>query len=120
VNPQDSDQAVQVLRYRRPVALAGPLVERTAELKVLDEAVRAARDGRGGVVMIEGPAGIGKTSLLEEARRLATADGMAVLAGQGAVLERDFGFGVVRQLFEPMLAARTGASRKRLLAGAAW
>ena len=110
---------MQVLRYRRPVALAGPLVERTAELKVLDEAVRAARDGRGGVVMIEGPAGIGKTSLLEEARRLATADGMAVLAGQGAVLERDFGFGVVRQLFEPMLAARTGASRKRLLAGAA-
>ncbi|HWI04528.1 MAG TPA: AAA family ATPase, partial [Acidimicrobiales bacterium] len=101
------------------MVLAGPLVERTAELEVLDEAVGAAGDGRGGVVVIEGPAGIGKTSLLEEARRLATAGAMGVLAGQGAVLERDFGFGAVRQLFEPMLAARTGPHRHRLLAGAA-
>ena len=108
-----------MLRYRRPVALAGPLVERTAELEVLDEAVRAACDGRGGVVVIEGAAGIGKTALLETARRVASRESMQVLAAQGAALERDFGFGVVRQLFEPVLAPCTGPARRRLLAGSA-
>jgi predicted ATPase len=66
-------------------------------------------------VLIEGAAGIGKTRLLGEARQRAEAAGMRALAARGSELEREFAFGVVRQLFEPLL----GRERRRALAGAA-
>ena len=42
---------------------------RDAELAVLGEAIGALALGQGGVLLIEGAAGSGKTSLLSEARR---------------------------------------------------
>ena len=68
------------------------------------------------MVLIEGPAGIGKTRLLAAARERA-ARGMTVLTARCSELEREFSFGAVRQLFEPV--ARDGERRARLLAGAA-
>ena len=53
--------------------------------------------------MVEGPAGVGKTALLADARAIADAAGMQVLRSRGAELEREFAFGVVRQLLEPVL-----------------
>ncbi|MGH4011758.1 MAG: helix-turn-helix transcriptional regulator [Pseudonocardiaceae bacterium] len=100
-------------------AEGGELLEREGELAGLDEVIRAGVAGEGGVVLVEGPAGIGKTSLLGQARRRAVRAGMGVVAAQGAVLERDFGFGVVRQLFEPLLVSVGVADRTELLAGAA-
>jgi hypothetical protein len=44
---------------------------------------------------------------------------MRVLRARGGELERDFGFGVVRQLFEPVLAAASAAERAEWLEGAA-
>ncbi len=101
------------------VSSLGGLFERDAELVTLDEAVRMAVAGRGGLLVVEGQAGIGKTSLVEAARRQAGAAGMAVLAAQGARLEQDFGFGVVRQLFEVVLDGADPHERRRVLAGAA-
>ena len=50
-------------------ALEGsPLLEREPELAELSRYVDAARFGEGGVVLLEGPAGIGKTALLRAAR----------------------------------------------------
>jgi hypothetical protein len=63
-----------------------------------------ARAGRGAFVVVEGRAGIGTTALLAAARTTAANEGMRVLRAGGAELERDFAFGVVRQLFEPVLA----------------
>ncbi|HEX8085045.1 MAG TPA: AAA family ATPase [Solirubrobacteraceae bacterium] len=93
-------------------ATLGPeLVERERELDALD----ALEPGR--VALIEGPAGLGKTRLLDEARRRATAAGARVLNARASEHERDFPFGVVRQLLEVELA--DPARRDAVLAGAA-
>jgi len=47
-----------------------------------------ARAGDGGLTMIEGPAGIGKTSLLRAVRAQAEQAGMRVLSGRGSELEQ--------------------------------
>src|SRR4051812_11496743 len=91
------------------------LLERDSDLAELSEALVRAGGGRGAVVAIEGPAGIGKTRLLRELRRTAEESDMEVLAARGGELERDFAFGVVRQLFEPLLAR----DRSELQSGAA-
>jgi hypothetical protein len=49
------------------------LLEREHELSVLAKLIAATRDEQGGTLAIEGPAGIGKTSLVEEARSLVPA-----------------------------------------------
>ncbi|HZG91608.1 MAG TPA: AAA family ATPase, partial [Pseudonocardia sp.] len=85
---------------------SGPaLLERAGELALVAAAVERAAAGRGGTLLVEGPAGIGKTRLLDAARSAAAGGGFRVLAARGSPLEREFGFGVVRGLLEP--AART-------------
>jgi AAA ATPase domain len=80
------------------------LLERDAELDRLSGLVRRAGEGQGSVVVIEGPPGIGKTRLGQEAAALARGAGVPVISASGSELEQEFGFGVVRQLFEPVLA----------------
>jgi AAA ATPase domain len=97
-----------------PRTSAGELRERDGELAALDELAAAAADGRGRLVLIEGPAGIGKSGLLGGLRDR-SAPGLRVLAARAGELEREFAYGVVRQLFEaPVADARATA-----LAGAA-
>jgi DNA-binding CsgD family transcriptional regulator len=95
------------------------LLERTGELACIDGLLGAARAGCGGVLLITGPAGIGKTALLAAAADRALEGRIRVLAGRGEELEGGFSFGVVRQVFEPVLAGAGGARRDALLAGAA-
>jgi DNA-binding CsgD family transcriptional regulator len=97
----------------------GGLLERRGELARIDRLLAAARAGRGGVLVASGPAGIGKTVLLTEAGERAGRAGMRVLAGRGGELEGGFSFGVVRQLFEQLLAGAEPAESEALLAGAA-
>jgi DNA-binding CsgD family transcriptional regulator len=101
----------------RAAARTTRLLERERELEVLQAAVAAAADGRASLVLVEGPAGIGKSRLLAEARTLGEEYDLAVRSARGGELERDFPFGVVRQLFEAQLA--TDTERLRLLSGAA-
>jgi DNA-binding CsgD family transcriptional regulator len=100
-------------------AATAHLLERSEELARIESALAAARSGRGTFVVIEGPAGIGKTALLAAAKTAAANGGMRVLRSRGAELERDFGFGVVRQLFEPPLADASELERADLLEAAA-
>ncbi|MCI4350775.1 MAG: AAA family ATPase [Thermoplasmata archaeon] len=65
------------------------LVGRDSEISQLTTLVGEAVDGAGGVVMIHGEAGIGKTRLLSEIRARATVDGVQCLAG--LCQERDQG-----------------------------
>ncbi|TML85403.1 MAG: hypothetical protein E6G09_05800 [Actinobacteria bacterium] len=100
-------------------AATGTLLERSEELARIESALAEARTGRGRFVVIEGPAGIGKTALLAAARTAAADGGMRVLRSRGTELERDFAFGVVRQLFEPPLAEASEVERADLLQSAA-
>jgi hypothetical protein len=93
------------------------LVEREREVTALGALLDSALAGDGRVALIEGPAGIGKSRLLQLARRRGEADGALVLTARSSELEREFPYGVVRQLFEAELA--DAALRERALAGAA-
>jgi DNA-binding NarL/FixJ family response regulator len=97
-----------------------PLVEREAELSALRVAVEQAAVGDGALVVIEGPAGIGKTRLVRAARGLAEADGgFRILAARGAEFEAHMAFGVVRQLLDPIVLALGATERDELFTGAA-
>jgi DNA-binding CsgD family transcriptional regulator len=98
---------------------AAGLLERNAELEAIEQLVADARAGSGRRLVIEARAGMGKTRLLTEARRIAEEQGALVLTARGAELEHDFAFGVVRQLFEPLVAQASPERRSELLAGAA-
>jgi DNA-binding CsgD family transcriptional regulator len=91
------------------------LLERERELAQLEAALASAAAGAGALAVVEGSAGIGKTQLLAVTRRAARERGMRDLSARGAELERDFPYGVVRQLLEPAVASE----RDELLRGAA-
>jgi len=101
-----------------PRAMA-PLLGRESELATLSALMADAKAGEGRLAMIEGGAGIGKTRLIAEARTSAVMQGFAVLIARAGEFERDFAFGVVRQLFEPVLASGSVDERADLLSGAA-
>src|SRR4029453_245009 len=93
------------------------LLEREHELAAISRAIEETASGRAGLILFEGPAGIGKSRLVAEARLRAAEGGLLVLSPRGGELERDFPFGVVRQLFEAHLAE--DSLRARVLSGAA-
>jgi DNA-binding CsgD family transcriptional regulator len=95
------------------------VLERDAELARIEAAVARAQSGRGSLLVVEGPAGIGKSALIGAARSVADAAGTRTLRARGGELERDFAFGVVRQLFEPALAEAPARMRADLLQGPA-
>ena len=82
----------------------------TASWQRLGALIDRAQAGSGGLAVLEGPAGIGKTALLAEVARRADGLGFSVLRGGGARLERDYAFGVVRQLFARAVGSRTDSS----------
>ena len=81
-------------------APAPPLLERDGDLEILSVVRRDASTGQGRFVIVEGRAGMGKTALLTATRLAALDEGFDVLAAQSSEFERDYAFGVVRQLFE--------------------
>jgi DNA-binding CsgD family transcriptional regulator len=88
-----------------PLGERGGLLERQRELGRIESCLQSARQGHGRALVLEGPAGIGKTVLLAAGRDWAEGEGIRVLRARGAELEREFAFGVVRQLVEPIVAA---------------
>lgn len=93
------------------------LHERGEELRAIGAALTRARGGEGALLLVEGPAGIGKTRLLETARRRARELGVTVLSARGAELEQELPFGVVRQLFGAHVAGLGEEQRAALLDG---
>jgi DNA-binding CsgD family transcriptional regulator len=95
------------------------LLERDREFQRIRSRLEQAARVRGSTLVIEGPAGIGKTALLAAGREAAERDGFRVMRARGAELEQEFAFGVVRQLVEPPLAQASETERAVLLEGPA-
>lgn len=95
------------------------LLERDAQLAQLERLIADVEGGSGALTLIEGAPGIGKTRLLGAASERARGRGLTVLSARGGELERDFAFGIVRQLLEPVLREAEPGERERLMAGAA-
>ncbi|MDQ1729970.1 MAG: hypothetical protein QOK10_129 [Pseudonocardiales bacterium] len=92
------------------------LVDRDREVSQLSACLEASTANVGSLVLIAGPAGIGKTRLLTELRR-GLGDRALSLTARASQLEREFAYGAVRQLFDRILS--TPADRERLLSGSA-
>ena len=120
--PLESRDQKKARAPRRPLEVqvgTTPLLEREAEVSAIEAVVETAAAGAGRMIAVEGRPGAGKTRLVSEARRLASAAGFEVLAARSADLEQEFAYGVVRQLFEPYLASLPAAEREEFLSGTA-
>ena len=95
------------------------LLERERELTELDRVLADAQDRHGRVLVVEAPSGLGKTSLLGEAAGRAGDAGFTCLRARASDLERDFAYGLVRQLVEPVVAGAGKDEREALFEGAA-
>jgi DNA-binding CsgD family transcriptional regulator len=82
----------------RPTQLFG----RAEELAAIDAILESASTG--GVLVIRGEAGVGKSALLDHARDAARGRGMRVLATAGAETEIDLAYASLHRLLRPLLA----------------
>jgi DNA-binding NarL/FixJ family response regulator len=78
------------------------LLQRDAELSALGRQLGAVHAGTGRVIIVDGPAGIGKSSLLAATADTAEAAGIRILRASASPLEQDAGWGIARQLFAPV------------------
>ena len=101
---------------RRPSV---PLLEREREVERICDAVRGASGGRGALVSINGPAGIGKSRLLNAFLDEARGAGFEVLLARGGELEQGVSWGVARELFGKIVVDRDAQEGRPLLVGAA-
>src|SRR5215212_5547487 len=103
-----------------PTAMSDPsLLERDSELGALDRALASAIEGRGSVVAVEGPPGIGKSSLVAECVELARKRDMYTLAVRATELERSYPYGIVRQTADSVSLDKSQEERAALFTGAA-
>jgi DNA-binding CsgD family transcriptional regulator/tetratricopeptide (TPR) repeat protein len=77
------------------------LLGRLAECAVLDGLVDAARAGHSRVLVVRGPAGVGKTALLSYA--IDSAAGLRIARVSGVESEMELAFAALQQLCAPML-----------------
>ena len=113
------DRAVTSHHRRAINRGGGDLLEREDELRLIRAAVEGVAGRQGGILFVEGDAGAGKSRLLVMAEEIADDAGLRLLTASCGELESEFPFGVVLQLFEPVLTALSGAERDVLFAGAA-
>ena len=92
------------------------LVGREREVGLIVRLLDGVHD-RGGVLVLEGVAGIGKSTLLAEARRVAGERDMLVMSTAGVQSETDLPFAGLHQLLRPVLPRVGDLPARRGLGG---
>lgn len=95
------------------------VLEREAELERIADLLASAASGRGASLAVQGPAGVGKSTLLAAAADLALDGELDVAAATGHEIERGFAFGVAIQLLTPLIEELSDAEQDELFSGAA-
>ncbi|MEY9835608.1 AAA family ATPase [Streptacidiphilus sp. EB103A] len=95
------------------------LLKRQPELDLATAAMRAAQAGHGSLLVITGPLGIGRSTLLDAVAGIGAAHDVLVLRASAALTERGFALGVVRQLLESALRRVTPETAKSWTSGSA-
>src|SRR4051794_34217686 len=95
-----------IMKVEAEAALYG----RDRELAALDRLIAEVGGGGGRVLLVDGPAGIGKTGLLGVVGERARSVGWRVLRARADELESAYSYGVVRQWLESEWA-RAGDER---------
>jgi DNA-binding CsgD family transcriptional regulator len=84
-----------------PTGLSERFVGRHRELSRIEELIARGRHGHGGALVVRGEPGVGKTALLEQARRIAS--DLRLLDGWGSQFEAEVPFAALHQLCVPIL-----------------
>ncbi len=82
------------------MGVSSPLVGRGSELAALGDRLSALKDGHGGLVLLEGEPGVGKSRLMAEARRLRPDDGVRWLEGRSLSFGRQLSYWPFIQLIK--------------------
>lgn len=103
---------------RPDTAASASLWERDAELAAITEAIdelRVDKASPGRLLVFTGEAGIGKTAVLTEARRIADERGCTTWYARGGETVTSVPFNVVRQLLQPALMSLMDAEQRDYL-----
>lgn len=96
---------------------ANPIVGREHELELLEQLRIHAARGEGGVLLLSGDSGIGKTRLVSELARHTQESGWQVLLGRAYALENAIPYAPFADACEPALLAMDGNVLLRLTRG---
>ena len=91
------------IRHHQPV-VCPILVGRSAEMNLLQECIETAASGQGGVVLLSGEAGIGKSRLVAELQQSASAQDFQLLSGQCFPTDRSCSYAPLLDLLRAFLA----------------
>lgn len=125
IAPGESPADAGSARDRSLEAWQPRLLDRAAEIELLEATVRRAAARTGGVVVLEGASGLGTTALLDHAARDAAAAGCAIRRAPLTPLDRDHDGRVLRTLLEAPARDASDVLQQRLrhgpaAAAAAW
>lgn len=81
---------------------ADELVERETELRLLTRLIGDLEHGHGGSAAVLGPAGSGRTALLDQVASLAAGRGLQVFTARGSATEAQLPYGLLSQLLAPI------------------
>ena len=81
--------------------MSSAFLDRQRECELLDGLLHELRAGRGGVIVVRGEAGIGKSALLDYTARAAT--DLRLIRVAGVESEMELAFAALHQLCSPML-----------------
>jgi DNA-binding SARP family transcriptional activator len=104
IERQRADTAIPVGRTRlqTPIRMT-PLVGREAECRVIDDCLDQLHADRGGVLLLEGPAGIGKTRLIRELTARAQRRAFHTLVGSAYEMEGNIAYGPFLDILQTAL-----------------
>lgn len=102
-----------------PHPLTGSLFEREGPTGQFERLLAAAGQSLGSVLVIEGTTGIGKSAFLRSAAERAGEEGFRPLLARCSEFDGGVPFGVIGQLFEPVLAEAGEAEMRRWFRGPA-